>query len=101
MITFYSIQKANQLEQEFSKKSIVNTSSRKSFIYKDLIPKIKEFEKVSKINVHISGMPYVRTLNSQNIIDEIEIFIIAAILITSLIFFFFLVIQTHSYQCLL
>ena len=34
-------------------------------------------------------MPYVRTLNSQNIIDEIEIFIIAAILITSLIFFFF------------
>ena len=73
----------------FLKKSIVNTSSRKSFIYKDLIPKIEEFEKTSKINVHISGMPYVRTLNSQNIIDEIEIFIIAAILITSLIFFFF------------
>ena len=73
----------------FLKKSIVNTSSRKSFIYKDLIPKIEEFEKASKINVHISGMPYVRTLNSQNIIDEIEIFIIAAILITSLIFFFF------------
>jgi predicted RND superfamily exporter protein len=73
----------------FLKKSIVNTSSRKSFIYKNLIPKIEEFEKTSKINVHISGMPYVRTLNSQNIIDEIEIFIIAAILITSLIFFFF------------
>ena len=73
----------------FLKKSIVNTSSRKSFIYKDLIPKIEEFEKASKINVHVSGMPYVRTLNSQNIIDEIEIFIIAAILITSLIFFFF------------
>jgi len=73
----------------FLKKSIVNTSKRKSFIYKDLIPKIEEFEKASKIDVHISGMPYVRTLNSQNIIDEIEIFIIAAILITSLIFFFF------------
>ena len=73
----------------FLKKSIVNTSKRKSFIYKDLIPKIEEFEKASKIDVHISGMPYVRTLNSQNIIDEIEIFIIAAILITSIIFFFF------------
>ena len=73
----------------FLKKSIVNTSKRKSFIYEDLIPKIEEFEKASKIDVHISGMPYVRTLNSQNIIDEIEIFIIAAILITSLIFFFF------------
>ena len=47
------------------------------------------YEKASKIDVHISGMPYVRTLNSQNIIDEIEIFIIAAILITSIIFFFF------------
>jgi len=34
-------------------------------------------------------MPYVRTLNSQNIIDEIEIFILAAILITSLIFYLF------------
>jgi len=73
----------------FLKKSIVNTSKRKSFIYEDLIQKIEEFEKASKIDVHISGMPYVRTLNSQNIIDEIEIFIIAAILITSLIFFFF------------
>ena len=73
----------------FLKKSIVNTSKRKSFIYEDLIPKIEEFEKASKIDVHISGMPYVRTLNSQNIIDEIEIFIIAAILITSIIFFFF------------
>ena len=73
----------------FLKKSIVNTSKRKSFIYEDLIPKIEKFEKASKIDVHISGMPYVRTLNSQNIIDEIEIFIIAAILVTSLIFFFF------------
>ena len=73
----------------FLNKSIVNTSKRKSFIYEDLIPKIEKFEKASKIDVHISGMPYVRTLNSQNIIDEIEIFIIAAILVTSLIFFFF------------
>jgi len=41
------------------------------------------------MNVRASGMPYVRTLNSQNIIDEIEIFILAAILITSLIFYLF------------
>lgn len=34
-------------------------------------------------------MPYIRTLNSQNIIDEIGIFIAAALGITSLIFFFF------------
>ena len=73
----------------FLKKSIVNTSKRKSFIMDELIPKVKIFEKNSGLNVRISGMPYVRTLNSQNIIDEIEVFIMAAILITSLIFFFF------------
>ncbi|MBL4663173.1 MAG: MMPL family transporter, partial [Flavobacteriaceae bacterium] len=33
--------------------------------------------------------PYIRTLNSQNIIDEIGLFIGAALLVTSLIFFFF------------
>lgn len=54
-----------------------------------LIPKIKAFEAATNMNVRASGMPYVRTLNSQNIIDEIEIFILAAILITSLIFYLF------------
>ena len=74
----------------FLKKSIVNTAERKTFIVQDLIPKIDAFENRYGIDVRVSGMPYVRTLNSQNIIDEIEIFIIAAILVTSLIFFFFL-----------
>ena len=73
----------------FLKKSIINTAERKTFIVQDLIPKIAAFENRYDIDVRVSGMPYVRTLNSQNIIDEIEIFIIAAILVTSLIFFFF------------
>ena len=73
----------------FLKKSIVNTAERKTFIVQDLIPKINAFENRYGMDVRVSGMPYVRTLNSQNIIDEIEIFIIAAILVTSLIFFFF------------
>jgi len=34
-------------------------------------------------------MPYIRTLNAQNIIDEIGLFILAALAVTSLIFFFF------------
>lgn len=73
----------------YLKKSIVNTSARKEFIMEVLIPKIKAFEAATNMNVRASGMPYVRTLNSQNIIDEIEIFILAAILITSLIFYLF------------
>ncbi len=34
-------------------------------------------------------MPYIRTLNAQNIIDEIGMFVGAALFITSLLFFFF------------
>jgi predicted RND superfamily exporter protein len=70
-------------------KAIVNTPARKDFIINILIPKIKAFEDAYNLDVHVSGMPYVRTLNSQNIIDEISTFIIAALFVTSLIFFFF------------
>ncbi len=70
-------------------KSIVNTSARKDFIFDDFIPLINEFEAKTNLDVRTSGMPYIRTLNSQNIIDEIGKFISAALLVTSLIFFFF------------
>ena len=70
-------------------KKIVNTPARKDFITEVLIPKVEAFETATKLNVRISGMPYIRTLNSQNIIDEIGKFIIAALGVTSLIFFFF------------
>lgn len=70
-------------------KEIVNTSARKDFISDKLIPKIEAFENTYNLDVRVSGMPYIRTLNSQNIIDEIGTFIIAALIVTSLIFFFF------------
>ena len=70
-------------------KSIVNTSARKDFIFDNFMPLIKEFETQTNLDVRASGMPYIRTLNSQNIIDEIGKFISAALLVTSIIFFFF------------
>ncbi|WP_298473748.1 efflux RND transporter permease subunit [uncultured Maribacter sp.] len=70
-------------------KDIVNTSVRKDFILKDMTHLIKNFEEETGLNVRISGMPYIRTMNSQNIIDEIGKFILAALGVTSLIFFFF------------
>ncbi|TLP82312.1 efflux RND transporter permease subunit [Maribacter sp. ACAM166] len=70
-------------------KDIVNTSVRKDFILQDLNTLVKNFEKETSLDVHISGMPYVRTMNSQNIIDEIGKFILAALGVTSIIFFFF------------
>ncbi|MBO6880382.1 efflux RND transporter permease subunit [Winogradskyella sp.] len=73
----------------YIKKDIVNTSARKDFILNVLEPKIEEFRSNTSLDVRVSGMPYIRTLNSQNIIDEIPIFIGAALFITSLIFFLF------------
>lgn len=70
-------------------KAIVNKPARKDFIINDLIPKVAEFENEYNLDVRISGMPYIRTLNSQNIIDEIGVFIAFALLVTSVIFFFF------------
>jgi uncharacterized protein len=70
-------------------KSIVNTSARKDFVVDVLIPKIKTFETETNMDVRISGMPYIRTLNSQIIVDEISGFVLAALFVTSLIFFFF------------
>lgn len=70
-------------------KEIVNTSARKDFVISVLQPKIEAFEKANNLDVRVSGMPYIRTLNSQSIIDEIGLFILAALLVTSLIFFFF------------
>lgn len=70
-------------------KDIVNTSVRKDFILKDLTGLVDNFEEETGLNVRVSGMPYIRTMNSQNIIDEIGKFILAALGVTSLIFFFF------------
>ncbi|MDY0780924.1 efflux RND transporter permease subunit [Tenacibaculum sp. IB213877] len=70
-------------------KDIVNTIERRDFIVNHLIPEVDSFEKKNNVDVRISGMPYIRTVNSQNIIDEMGIFVIGALLITALIFFFF------------
>jgi hypothetical protein len=70
-------------------KKIVNTKARKDYVLNDLIPAIEKFEDATKLDLHTSGMPYIRTLNAKTIIDEIGLFIGAALLITSLIFFYF------------
>jgi len=70
-------------------KKIVNTPARKDFILNKLVPAVEAFEEETKIDLRVSGMPYIRTLNAQTIIGEIGIFIGASLLITSLLFFFF------------
>ena len=70
-------------------KEIVNTAARKTYIVNDFIPKIEAFEKETGIDLRVSGMPYIRTLNALSILDEISLFIGVSLLITSIIFFFF------------
>jgi predicted RND superfamily exporter protein len=73
----------------YIKKEIINTPARRDFIFEILIPAIKKFEAATNLDVRVSGMPYIRTLNAQNIQDEIMLFVGGALGITALIFFFF------------
>ncbi|MFD0965235.1 efflux RND transporter permease subunit [Pseudofulvibacter geojedonensis] len=70
-------------------KEIVNKPARKKLIEQFIIPKIKSFEKETGLDVRTSGMPYIRTLNSNTIISEIAYFIGAALFVTGFIFFLF------------
>jgi predicted RND superfamily exporter protein len=71
------------------KKSIVNEPGRETYINSVLIPKVKSFELEYNLDIKISGMPYVRTKNAENIKSEISTFVILALIITSIIFFLF------------
>ncbi|MDX1272407.1 efflux RND transporter permease subunit [Bizionia paragorgiae] len=73
----------------YLKKDIVNTPARKDFVVDKLIKRIDAFEKATNLDVRVSGMPYIRTLNAQNIVDEIGLFVVGALVVTSLIFFLF------------
>ncbi len=71
------------------KTSIVNTVKREEFINRVLLPRVNAFEKAHNIDIRISGMPYVRTKYSETIKAELGKFVILAIFVTSLIFYFF------------
>ena len=74
----------------YMKKSIVNTKLRNEFVHDKLIPAIEKFSKDNgNLKVYTSGMPYVRTLNSDSIMGELGTFVGLAFAITGLIFFFF------------
>ena len=73
----------------YMKQEVVNSAARKNFIFNTFIPLMDKFEQEQDLKVYRSGMPYIRTLNAQNIVDEMGKFVLAAMGITSLIFFLF------------
>ncbi|PHS10545.1 MAG: transporter [Kordia sp.] len=70
-------------------KEIINKPARKELIEQFLVPKIEAFNKKYNLKVRVSGMPYIRTLNSNTIISEIAYFILAALFVTGFIFYLF------------
>ena len=70
-------------------RDIINEPIRNEFILNDLQDLVENFEKETGLDVHVSGMPYIRTWNSKIVIDEIGLFVLGALLVTSIIFFFF------------
>ena len=70
-------------------KKILNTKIREDFVFDILNPAVVAFEKETGLDVRVSGMPFIRTMNARNIIDEIGIFVGLALLVTSLIFWMF------------
>lgn len=73
----------------YIKKEVVNSPIRKEFILNVLVPEVDKFENETHIDLKVSGMPYIRTINTENMKGEIGLFIGAALFITSLIFFLF------------
>ena len=70
-------------------KEIVNTPARQDFILEKLIPEIELFKEKTGIELRVSGMPYIRTMNARTIINEIGLFIGMSLLVTCLLFYFF------------
>ena len=73
----------------YLKKDIVNTPARKSFVLNELNPMIEKFEQDNDIDVIVSGMPFIRTMNSSNISSEMQMFLGLALFVTAFIFFLF------------
>jgi len=73
----------------YIRQDVVNTRGRRDFILEKLNPLLQAFEKDQNIDLKVSGMPYIRTMNSKNIFDEMKLFLGVALLITSGLFFFF------------
>ena len=71
------------------KKEVINAKERELFVNNELLPKILVFETDTGFDIHVSGMPYIRTINAGTILSEIRMFVIVAALVTTLIFFFF------------
>ena len=69
-------------------KEVLGTPERK-FLIDDIVASGEEYSKTLNLDVRYSGMPYLRTIDSIKVKNEVSVFIILTLLMTSLILFVF------------
>ena len=69
-------------------KKKLNTKSRVGLI-NEIHEKVEQFSKKNNIEVHYSGLPYIRTMISKKIQDELKLFMLLSMLIASIALFAF------------
>ena len=70
-------------------KQIVNTKVRSDFVKDVFNPLIQKFNKENNLQVRVSGMPYVRSMNAASVKSEMGMFVLLGLGVTGLIFFLF------------
>ncbi len=69
-------------------KAYLNSAKRLK-LTPQIIALAKEFEKETGIKVHFGGLPYVRSITTGKVKDELQLFLAASVLVTSLVILFF------------
>ncbi|OZA69216.1 MAG: RND transporter, partial [Sphingobacteriia bacterium 39-39-8] len=69
-------------------KDTINSKSRTRLV-NDIVAKVTAFEKANQITIFQSGMPYIRTVMGNRIKEEMNIFLLASVLLSALTLFLF------------
>ncbi len=86
-IVFNSVTNSTRMLVTFYEKDL--NSKRRIQIVKNIKAEVKEFTGATKINVHFSGLPFIRTTVMQKISDEMIFFFVIAIIVTALLILLF------------
>jgi len=69
-------------------KKKLNTKSRVALI-EDICAVSQKFQEKTKVEIHYSGLPYIRTVTSKKVQNELQLFVLLAMLVASLALYFF------------
>lgn len=69
-------------------KNMLNTKQRIDLINSIRVP-VSEFSEKYNIKIHYSGLPYIRTVTSKKLQDEMKLFVLLAMLIAALFLYIF------------